>query len=1054
MSVETVTGAPLDAAVRQQLEARAAKQNVERARDGNDIIFMGNKNAWVKLSSFIRLIPGSVGANTYGAETSLAQKYVLSSELKTDQGGQRYGVAVDTGAYGAGGVDEVGYRPMPGIYSVNVESQPPNGAMRSATIKIKAWNIDQLSKIDILYFRLGCSMLLEWGHTVFVNNAGGLITNVQGVDIFTGNNDRDHIIQQIAAKRKQYSYNYDAMLGRVVNYEWSVSPDGSYDCIVKLTGLGSVIESLKINTQTAMPPVVTAPTGQTQTQQTQGAAQAQQPATTDPATAPQTNQVAKPVSSNLSLFLDQVEQIPEGSFASEVDKLFSTGLNLLAKPTQAAMYGYSVQYMSAEYGSTKLGPKVDFAKLKTRLQVPTSTLENGQPKAPTPQTYIPLGLLLAYINNSCLLYDTKGPAHAIDFNPETNLCIRLPNQFSTNPGVCYVDLDCSSDEYTNLFKYKDVSTDKITAPAPDTPANSPVIETLRGLQGGSFIAQGTRTRGRIMYIYVNTKCIRDTLTECEDSDKNVPLSKFLDSLIKKIQTALGNINFFEVGYNEDGNVVTVYDAQAVSEEQGAIPELPVFGLKSIAREFSLRTDISTNLQSMLAITARADARNTGTNKDASSFTALNNSIEDRLFPKISDIPGGGDKKENPPDKSGIEQAANTFNLQISKLYNLENAEAVIYDSGDVNTIQQFYIDAMLTAKKGEGATPEPSNVTATGVLPLKLNLTLDGIGGVRMYQAFAISADRLPASFTKNGKPRVAFNVIGLNHSIENNRWITTIVGGMFNLSEKQTTYKAGYTGKPKAAKPRQETTTVVASGDKCSNSAEIKKRGFVPVTSKMKTFAEVMSTIIQNIEGGYYHPDMKAANPKKFAVMLSSGETMYGIDRRAGAKATSDCAACSNAQKTGLWDVIAADKVRNSSSWYYGYAPKIGTPLQKQLYDLAQKVQEPQYDAPFTRYLKAKKYDMEFKKIVESDGRLWFHFIDMWAWNGHGWAQGFTQIAYNAYKNGEKDPYKLHEVLTQEKQNGGYNAYKLGTGDNLGAGSALLITRRGNKYTQFIACE
>ncbi len=37
------------------------------------------------------------------------------------------------------------------------------------------------------------------------------------------------------------------MLGLVANYEWSLTPNGSYDCTLDLTGIGGVIKSLKMN---------------------------------------------------------------------------------------------------------------------------------------------------------------------------------------------------------------------------------------------------------------------------------------------------------------------------------------------------------------------------------------------------------------------------------------------------------------------------------------------------------------------------------------------------------------------------------------------------------------------------------------------------------------------------------------------------------------------------------------------------------------------------------------------------------------------------------------
>ena len=58
------------------------------------------------------------------------------------------------------------------------------------------------------------------------------------------------IIQKIKEERKRTSGNYEAVFGKIVNFKWSMDPDGSYNCTVDLRGLGEVIESLKINVNT------------------------------------------------------------------------------------------------------------------------------------------------------------------------------------------------------------------------------------------------------------------------------------------------------------------------------------------------------------------------------------------------------------------------------------------------------------------------------------------------------------------------------------------------------------------------------------------------------------------------------------------------------------------------------------------------------------------------------------------------------------------------------------------------------------------------------------
>ena len=47
--------------------------------------------------------------------------------------------------------------------------------------------------------------------------------------------------------------------------------------------------------------------------------------------------------------------------------------------------------------------------------------------------------------------------------------------------------------------------------------------------------------------------------------------------------------------------------------------------------------------------------------------------------------------------------------------------------------------------------------------------------------------------------------------------------------------------------------------------------------------FLKVTGEVINRLEGGYFHPDMRTKNPDKFGAYHRSGETMYGLDRHAG---------------------------------------------------------------------------------------------------------------------------------------------------------------------------
>lgn len=156
------------------------------------------------------------------------------------------------GAYGWGGVDERGYVPMPGITDVSVKYQN-NGALSKATINIKCFSKKQFQIIDVLYLRPGYSLLLEFGHSTYLNNNGEYesFENFSSKPLLTLFNPKDKtqydIYKQIKKEREEYNGNYEAVYGKITTFKWSFNTDGSYECQVTLTGMGDVIESLKMN---------------------------------------------------------------------------------------------------------------------------------------------------------------------------------------------------------------------------------------------------------------------------------------------------------------------------------------------------------------------------------------------------------------------------------------------------------------------------------------------------------------------------------------------------------------------------------------------------------------------------------------------------------------------------------------------------------------------------------------------------------------------------------------------------------------------------------------
>lgn len=169
------------------------------------------------------------------------------------------------------------------------------------------------------------------------------------------------------------------------------------------------------------------------------------------------------------------------------------------------------------------------------------------------------------------------------------------------------------------------------------------------------------------------------------------------------------------------------------------------------------------------------------------------------------------------------------------------------------------------------------------------------------------------------------------------------------------------------------------------------------PVTKDAADFKTVTKQVIANLEGGYFNPKTHATGDSRYKY---SGETMFGIDRKAGAPATAgpeNKAAPASSKK--FWQKI--DDAQKSKKWSWNYIPP--DPLQTELLDLAVEIMKPAY----TNFKKSYLTNPELVKVVESDGRLLFNFIYA-TWNGPGWFSAFAREITDYYNKGNKSSEAL----------------------------------------------
>jgi hypothetical protein len=248
---------------RQLLHGSGAGNDIANTRTDQQLNLLISNTSWIKLASGVSITGAKLAEikvpSSYEG-MGLAKKYILNagfSQLEDGRLQQREGFLPQqpdsSYTYGT-----YGYSPMPGIISADIKTLN-RGSLKKATVRIKINNKEQFDIIDVLYLRLGFTVLLEWGNSIYTPD-GITRETVRGTLVednkrffnsaFGGKHSYLDILPVINFYKTKYAGNYDALLGKVSNFSWSFNADGSYDAEITIISLGDVIESLKLNVST------------------------------------------------------------------------------------------------------------------------------------------------------------------------------------------------------------------------------------------------------------------------------------------------------------------------------------------------------------------------------------------------------------------------------------------------------------------------------------------------------------------------------------------------------------------------------------------------------------------------------------------------------------------------------------------------------------------------------------------------------------------------------------------------------------------------------------
>jgi len=601
--------------LRQAILAESDSFNQINLNPQDRITYVTSRMPWVRLSSSVSVSKNSAKAQIFGKTgTELAKSNVLegySSDYDPTDLVQGYQ-----------NTSQFGIRPKPGITQVSVKAHQRFGTLRTATVQFKCWSVEQLEIMDVLYMRPGYTVLLEFGTATYVDSNGKIKTDMVPLDLYQNSKKwtKASILDAIETKKKDYNYQYDAIFGFVKNFSWSLAADGGYECTTSIITFGEIIESLK--TSFTFPSTANREQAKEDAQNSRNLNTNSSGSLLDDYYSEKTilhyalttlksravssavvasgveglnAQYAKTYSKEeyLSLPIDQKKQLAFAAgksieeFANtlpEEGQVIATGLSTTALDIDSILGDEITILSSTTTNIPQREFKLDVLQSLTD-QVPdyakyvlvsTNITDPSSVKAPTDKdpVYVKVDTLLALLNKLSL---SGGGDNIAKFDLDETGVRRYRSfdlHFSVDPRVCFIprssmQLLVGRVEY---FKSRDIDLD------------TPLIRSI------------WLNIDHVLQVYDNNFS-NSTINE-------VSIYEFVMSILKDVQSALGQMNAFDIDYDEAKTLYKIVDRNYIHIDPTR-PQINLLGNRSIIRNVTLESKLSPRITTIVALSAQA-----------------------------------------------------------------------------------------------------------------------------------------------------------------------------------------------------------------------------------------------------------------------------------------------------------------------------------------------------------------------------------------------------------------------------------------------------------------
>lgn len=782
-----IVGEEIPSYVAQQINKRQATQG-KTSRTDKDMLYLNARTSWVKLAS---------GVEKDG-EPDIAQNNILYNGISSGGGNdgalrqkQSFNSKYTYGPskYGAG-ISEYGYQPMPGIVSADIRCMN-RGSIKKATVQIKAFTPEQFHILDELYLRIGYTMFLEWGHSIYLDDKGDVVnmgyTLIEADQGFFASTDYYQMLGKIEYYRKSKFGNYDGLICKVVNFSWHIAQDGSYDITLELISVGDVVESLKTNISPnkeladgidkVMSSLKSEETeSNTNISPTSNIISAylyfQHMLNSNPTNYSKEKIFAHIVQKNDKLKLGHFIKLGilpkyfKGGSADD-DIVYSPGyatyqevqdwLDYYQDPSNGSWFQDS--YTGMHYG--KYNPPspegVKFNRIKQGernvMFIDYENLQKENKNDSSTGYYMRFGHLLNFLDKYVVPRSkTNKSVKIVKIYYGLSKMYRHPYQYSADPRVCVVAIPQNEPINSKIFLVDEKGSDFDS-------------QVQWKISKGGYSANS-------MNIYISHTQILQSLEANLDDKGNLSLFNFLKDICNALNRALCGLNNLEPVIDETDNILYIIDS-SYHVKKSKEYDLELYGYNNkfdssnFVRNFNLKTEITPEFATMASIGATAAGYVKGT--ENTMFSRFNKGLIDRFQ----------DEWHAPTSDTAKEAREDVLDLYRNKIWwgmwhafgmikkgtkpQLENN--VIDRNVSIMTEFFKYIQSEQRNKKEKYAS------TQNGFIPISLGVTMDGISGIKIYNSLNVSTRFLPANYPEN----LVFIIKGVNHKLSNSDWETTL---------------------------------------------------------------------------------------------------------------------------------------------------------------------------------------------------------------------------------------------------------------------------------------